>query len=226
MIKAVIFDFDGLIIDTETAWYEAFRDALNFYQAELPLVEFAKCIGTDDTVLYEYFRKQLGERCNTEEIKSRASEIHKEKMSAVQAREGVKEYLQEAKRSGYKIALASSSSREWVTHFLGELSLLSYFEVIVTRDDVEKVKPAPDLYFRALDDLNIEAGEAVVFEDSLNGLNAAVAAGLKCVIVPNPVTETLNFEKHVLRLKSMAEKSLIDVIRHLEEQENSMRINQ
>ncbi|WP_423410719.1 HAD family hydrolase [Heyndrickxia sp. MSNUG] len=220
-MKAIIFDFDGLIIDTETAWYEAFKESLNFYQAELPLEEFAKCIGTDDTVLYEYFRKQLGESCNTEEIKSRAYKIHKEKMAAVQAREGVKEYLQEAKRSGYKIALASSSSREWVTHFLGELSLLSYFEVIVTRDDVEKVKPAPDLYLKALNDLNIMAGEAIVFEDSLNGLNAAVAAGLKCVIVPNQVTETLNFEKHALRLKSMAEKSLVDVIRHIEEQDNS-----
>lgn len=225
MIKAIIFDFDGLIIDTETAWYEAFKESLNFHQAELPLEEFAKCIGTDDTVLYEYFRKQLGESCNTEEIKSRAYEIHKEKMAAVQAREGVKEYLQEAKRSGYKIALASSSSREWVNHFLGKLSLLSYFEVIVTRDDVEKVKPAPDLYLKALNDLNIEAGEAIVFEDSLNGLNAAVAAGLKCVIVPNQVTETLNFEKHVLRLNSMAEKSLVDVIGYIEDQDNRMRIH-
>jgi len=217
MISAIIFDFDGLIIDTETAWYEAFKEALNFYQAELPLEEFAKCIGTDDTVLYAYLKEQLGESCNTEEIKTRAYGIHKEKMAAAQAREGVKEYLDEAKSSGYKIALASSSSREWVTHFLGELGLLNYFEVIVTRDDVEKVKPAPDLYLKAVDALNIEPAEAIAFEDSLNGLNAAVAAGLKCVIVPNPVTESLAFDKHALRLKSMAEKRLVDVIRHIED---------
>lgn len=216
MIKGIIFDFDGLIIDTETAWYEAFREAMNFYKGDLPLSEFAKCIGTDDTVLYAYFKEQLGEDCDLEDIKNRASAIHKGKMEAAQAREGVKEYLQEAKELGLKIGLASSSSREWITHFLTELNLLDYFEVLVTRDDVEKVKPAPDLYAKAIRGLNIQADEAVAFEDSLNGLTAAVAAGLKCVIVPNPVTEALLFESHTLRLKSMADMSLADVIQHIE----------
>jgi putative hydrolase of the HAD superfamily len=217
MIKAIIFDFDGLIIDTETAWYEAFKESINFYKADLPLSEFAKCIGTDDAVLYDYFREQLGENCDLEDIKNRAYAIHKVKMEAAQAREGVKEYLQEAKELGLKIGLASSSSREWITHFLTELKLLNYFEVLVTKDDVKKVKPAPDLYAKAIRELNIEANEAVAFEDSLNGLTAAVAAGLKCVIVPNPVTEALLFEKHALRLKSMGEKSLSEVIKQIEE---------
>jgi putative hydrolase of the HAD superfamily len=216
IIKAIIFDFDGLIIDTETAWYEAYKEALGFYNADLPLDEFAKCIGTHDTVLFEYFKSQLGESCNVQEIESRASDIHRVKMATVQAREGVKEYLEEAKSSGYRIALASSSSREWVTHFLGELGLLEYFESITTRDDVENVKPAPDLYLKAVKRLNISPSEAIAFEDSLNGLNAAVAAGLKCVIVPNPVTESLTFEKHEIRLKSMAERSLAEVIKHIE----------
>lgn len=221
MISAIIFDFDGLIIDTETAWYEAFKEAMNFYQADLPLSEFAKCIGTDDTALYAFFTEKLGERCNLDDIKLKASSIHKIKMVEAKAREGVKEYLDEAKALGLKIGLASSSSREWVTHFLGELELLNYFEVIVTRDDVEKVKPAPDLYIRALNDLKIDSKHAIAFEDSLNGLTAAVAAGLKCIIVPNPVTEQLIFEKHTLRLKSMAEKSLAEVISHIEDSDTS-----
>jgi putative hydrolase of the HAD superfamily len=218
MISAIIFDFDGLIIDTETAWYEAFKEAMNFYQADLPLSEFAKCIGTDDTALYAFITETLGERCDLADIKERANSIHKIKMVEAKAREGVQAYLDEAKALGLKIGLASSSSREWVTHFLGELGLLNYFEVIVTRDDVEKVKPAPDLYSKAVTDLKIDAKNAIAFEDSLNGLTAAVAAGLKCIIVPNPVTEALIFEKHVLRLKSMAEKSLVDVIRDLEDE--------
>lgn len=225
MIKAIIFDFDGLIIDTETAWYESFKEALNFYQAELPLEEFAKCIGTEDTELYAYFKKQLGESCNIEEIKGRAYEIHKEKMTSVQAREGVNDYLEEAKELGLRIGLASSSSREWILHFLGELGLLNYFEVIVTRDDVEKVKPAPDLYVKAANQLSISPGEAIAFEDSLNGLTAAVAAGLTCVIVPNPVTETLLFKDHAMRLKSMAEISLRDVINQIEERPDNKFAN-
>lgn len=212
MVKGVIFDFDGLIIDTETAWYEAYKDTLKSYDIDLPLNEFAKCIGTHDTVLFDYFRSQLGESCDIEEIEERARELHKIKMAQVQAREGVKEYLEEARSSGMKIALASSSTREWVTYFLGKLDLLHYFEAIVTRDDVEKVKPAPDLYVKAMARLGIEPAEALAFEDSLNGLNAAVAAGLKCVIVPNPVTEALLFENYHFRLKSMAERSLGEVV--------------
>lgn len=216
LIKAIIFDFDGLIIDTETAWYEAYKETMNFYKCDLPLEQFAKCIGTDETVLYEFFKEQLGDTCNIEEIEARAKSLHKLKMKIPQAREGVRDYLEEARKFGYKIALASSSSREWVTHYLEELGLLNYFEVIITSDDVKKVKPAPDLYLKAINALNISPAEALAFEDSLNGLQSAVTAGLMCVIVPNPVTESLAFEKYELRLKSMEEKSLIDVIKLIE----------
>ncbi|KAB7671248.1 HAD family hydrolase [Bacillus sp. B1-b2] len=217
MIKAVIFDFDGLILDTETAWYESYKEALQTYQCELPLEYFVKCVGTDNTELHHYFQEQLGERCNIEDIESRAKNIHIDKMKKPIAREGVKDYLEEAQKYGYKIALASSSDRKWITDFLNKLSLIHYFEVIVTGDDVERVKPAPDLYLEAINQLNLQANEAVAFEDSLNGLQAATSAGLKCVIVPNPVTENLPFETHQLRLPSMSEKRLNDVIQYIEQ---------
>jgi putative hydrolase of the HAD superfamily len=72
MIKAVIFDFDGLILDTETVWYEAYKETMAFYESDLPLEHFVTCIGTDNTELNQYFKDQLGERCNIEEIESRA----------------------------------------------------------------------------------------------------------------------------------------------------------
>jgi putative hydrolase of the HAD superfamily len=216
LIKAVIFDFDGLILDTETAWYEAYKETMGFYKSDLPLEQFVKCIGTDDTELHQFFKKQLGESYNIEEIEARAKNLHKIKMKTTQAREGVKDYLEEAKKIGYKIALASSSTKNWVTHYLGELELLNYFEVIITGDDVDKVKPAPDLYLKTIEVLNIHSTEAVTFEDSLNGLQSALNAGLKCVIVPNPVTEDLVFKNHHLRLKSMVEMSLTDVIKLIE----------
>ncbi|MED0702677.1 MULTISPECIES: HAD family hydrolase [Aeribacillus] len=217
LIKAIIFDFDGLIIDTETPWFEAYKETLGYYNVDLPLEHYVKSVGSDNTVLYEFFKQQLGESCNIEEIDAKAESIYKEKMKAPQAREGVKDYLQEANDLGYKIAIASSSTREWVTHYLDELGVLNYFNTIITQDDVEKVKPAPDLYLKAVDALNISSNEALAFEDSLNGLQAALAAGLKCVIVPNPVTESLPFENYDLRLQSMAEKSLSDVIKLIEQ---------
>lgn len=217
MIKAIIFDFDGLIIDTETPWFEAYKETLGYYNVDLPLEHYVKSVGSDNTVLYEFFKQQLGESCNIEEIDTKAESIYKEKMKTPQAREGVKDYLQEANDLGYKIAIASSSTREWVTHYLDELGVLNYFNTIITQDDVEKVKPAPDLYLKAVDALNISSNEALAFEDSLNGLQAALAAGLKCVIVPNPVTKSLPFENYDLRLQSMAEKSLSDVIKLIEQ---------
>jgi putative hydrolase of the HAD superfamily len=217
LIKAIIFDFDGLIIDTETPWFEAYKETLGYYNVDLPLEHYVKSVGSDNTVLYEFFKQQLGESCNIEEIDAKAESIYKEKMKTPQAREGVKDYLQEANDLGYKIAIASSSTREWVTHYLDELGVLNYFNTIITQDDVEKVKPAPDLYLKAVDALNISSNEALAFEDSLNGLQAALAAGLKCVIVPNPVTKSLPFENYDLRLQSMAEKSLSDVIKLIEQ---------
>lgn len=217
MIKAIIFDFDGLIIDTESVWYESYKETLKSYQFDLPLAQFGECIGSDETVLSNYFKKNLGESCNVDEIETRAYDIYKTKMNFPEARIGVLDYLQEASEMGYKIGLASSSSKEWVTNYLDELGLLKFFEVIVTRDDVKKVKPAPDLYLKAINDLNIDPPEAIAFEDSLNGSIAAMTAGLNCVIVPNPVTELSPFENYSLRLTSMSEKSLSEVIKLVEQ---------
>ncbi|MFA2690114.1 HAD family hydrolase [Bacillus mycoides] len=214
-MKAIIFDFDGLIVDTETIWFHSFRDAVREYGGELPLGEFAKCIGTTDEVLYAYLKEQLKEKFNEHALKGKVTTLHKEKMKIPKARDGVKEYLEEAKELGLKIALASSSSREWVVRFLEELQIRDYFEVIKTREDVEKVKPDPALYKVTIEELEIEPSEAVVFEDSLNGLKAAVAAGLKCVVVPNDVTRNLQFENDHLRIESMKEKSLKEVLQHI-----------
>jgi putative hydrolase of the HAD superfamily len=216
VIKAIIFDFDGLIIDTESVWYEAYKETLLSYEFDLPLAEFGECIGSDETILSTYFKKQLGDSCNVEEIENRALELYKTKMINPKPRDGVINYLNEASEKGYKIGLASSSSREWVTQYLDELDLLRFFEVIVTRDDVKTVKPAPDLYLKAIKDLNIKSSEALAFEDSLNGSIAAITAGLKCVIVPNSVTELSIFNNYDLRLKAMTESSLSDVIKLIE----------
>ena len=125
-------------------------------------------------------------------------------------------FSREAKSMGLKIGLATSSNREWVTLFLKELNLLEYFDVIQTRDDVEKVKPDPALYRNVINYFGIDPSEAIAFEDSANGAKAAVAAGLKCVIVPNKITENLTFDHYDRRLTSMKEKELSEVIREVE----------
>lgn len=208
----MIFDFDGLIIDTETIWYEAFKDALLQFEVDLTIEQFSLVIGTDDTVLDQYILDNIKKSSTIIEVKELAKILFEEKIGQPLLRDGVEDYLIAAKEAGLKIGLASSSKRSWVESYLTQLGILSYFEVIKTRDDVTMVKPDPELYLQAVNSLGVRPKEAIAFEDSLNGLKAARAAGLKCVIFPNPVTSHLAFEDYSLRFSSMAERSLLDIL--------------
>ncbi|WP_339179561.1 HAD-IA family hydrolase [Oceanobacillus sp. FSL W7-1293] len=216
MIKAAIFDFDGLILDTETAWFDAYREVLhNQFQFDLPLEEFVKCVGSDDTVLFSYLQKELDYQLNTGSIRNEARKLHSQYVSDAKAREGVVDYLRDAKNEGLTVSLATSSTTKWATTHLTNLNLLSYFDFLVTQDMVKRVKPAPDIFLKTLEKLDLEAHEAVVFEDSLNGLVAAQEVKLPTVIIPNPVTAALPFENYHLKLNSMTDMSLHEILKSL-----------
>jgi putative hydrolase of the HAD superfamily len=215
MIKAVVFDFDGLIIDTETVWYEAFKEVLQAYNVEYPLEEFVKVIGTHDALLNQFLEAKVG-LAETAVVRKLAKESYLVKIQTSEIRDGVKDYLAAAQELGLKIGLASSSNRAWVEGYLKQLGIFDYFEVIKTGDQVEKVKPDPALYIKAIEELGVAADEAIAFEDSSNGAKAAKAAGLHCVIVPNEVTKSIIFDQYDLRIHSMSEMSLQDVIEYLE----------
>ncbi|ULT56668.1 HAD-IA family hydrolase [Neobacillus drentensis] len=212
MMKAVVFDFDGLIIDTETVWYDSFKEVLGRYNVEFPLEIFLPCVGTKGTIIDEYIEGKLGNNVTVKEVRQLVRECHREKIIDLEVREGVRDYLTQAKELGLKIGLATSSDREWIDHFLKKLDLLHFFDVIKTGDDVKKVKPDPEVYLQCLDALDVRSNEVVAFEDSNNGAKAAKAAGVTCVIVPNPITAKLTFHDYDLRIESMAGQSLIDVI--------------
>ena len=217
MIKGVIFDFDGLIVDTETTWYKAFKEVFyENYQMDLDLVGYSECIGTGNEVLYSYFRKIAGESVECELLEQLAAAKYESMMRAPVLREGVKDYLNEAKQYNLKIALASSSSKQWVQNYLEQLNIIDYFEVINTKDDVNNIKPDPELYVKTLKDLDLTKKEAVVFEDSINGLSAAKQAGICCVIVPNTVTRNLKFENYDERIDSMAQITLSRLLKKIE----------
>ncbi|QUG43708.1 HAD family hydrolase [Psychrobacillus sp. INOP01] len=216
-MKGVIFDFDGLIVDTETTWYEAFKKVFwESHQIDLDLKGYSQCIGTGNDVLYRYFRELAGESVNCELLEEHAALRYENMMKAPVLREGVKEYLDEAKQHNLKIALASSSSKKWVRTYLVQLNIMDYFEVINTKDDVSNIKPHPELYNKTLMDLDLSPQETIVFEDSLNGLSAAKQAGIRCVIVPNSVTRNLKFENFDDRIDSMTEISLSELLKKIE----------
>ena len=198
MMKAIVFDFDGTIIDTETPWYYALREAYSDYGEELSLEQYSLCIGTNLNTFnpYEYLITEKGLPINRDDFRAKIRNDHAALMSKQQIREGVLDYLRQAKEAGLRIGLASSSSRAWIDRHLDELGIRDYFEVIMTADDVTNVKPDPELYLKALEALGVVPEEAVAIEDSPNGARAAAAAGMSCIVVPNELTALLTFDKN------------------------------
>ncbi|QGQ95342.1 HAD family hydrolase [Paenibacillus psychroresistens] len=213
-IKAVIFDFDGLILDTESNEYHAHSEIFKQLGVELPIAEWGKCIGTDASAfdVYAYLEELVGKPVDRETLKKNRHDLFTKRMSLEGVRPGVREYLQSAQALDLRIGLASSSSFAWVSGYLEIHKLAHYFETIRTREDVVKVKPSPELYQKALEDLGVLPSEAIAFEDSPNGSLAAKRAGMYCVIVPNSITGSLVFGETDLRLDSMEQMSLSEVI--------------
>lgn len=214
MIKALVFDFDGTIIDTETAWYIAFRDAYKEHGVDLTLEIYSQCIGTSLKTFnpYEYLITDLNLPIDREAFRESVQLQHAALMNKEVVRPGIQNYLDEARKAGLKLAVASSSKREWVEQHLEQLKLKDYFEVIRTADDVANVKPDPELYNQALEALGVTADEAVAIEDSPNGARAAAAAGMHCVVISNTITGTLEFDMPHQRLSCLTDLTFNDLI--------------
>ncbi|MCV9887282.1 HAD family hydrolase [Metabacillus halosaccharovorans] len=217
MIKAVIFDFDGLILDTETHEYEVLCEIFREHECELPLEVWGKLIGTkSDFNPYTYLEEQAKRKIDHAELKLVEKDRFNKRIQEEKARPGVIEYLDAAKELGLKVGLASSSNYEWVSSHLSRLNLLDRFECIRTSDYVEHVKPDPALYLEAAKCLGVKPEECIAFEDSANGALAAKRAGMKCVTVPNTVTKGLEFCEVDHRVESMAQMELKELLMFLD----------
>lgn len=214
VIQAVVFDFDGLIVDTETPEFESFQEMYRQHGCELTLDIWGQCIGTGPEAFnpYDDLEARIDRASDREAARQRHKMTYEEKMRHADVRPGVRAYLQEAKELGLRVGLASSSSRAWVTGYLERFGLLPWFDCIRTSDDVTKVKPDPELYRKTLEGLGVRPEAAVAFEDSPNGALAAKRAGMWCVIVPNSVTAKLQFGEYDQRLSSMEELPLRELI--------------
>jgi HAD superfamily hydrolase (TIGR01509 family) len=212
-IHGLLFDFDGLIVDTETAAYASWQALYNEHGQELPLERWAVVIGTIggfDPV--EHLEELVGP-IERERVLERRRAHELSLVEAEQLRPGVAGYLAEARRLGLRRAIVSSASRAWIDSHLRRLEQLAGWDAIVTADhDVERAKPRPTLYLEALGLLGLDPGEAVAFEDSPNGVRAAVAARIRCVAVPNSVTAKLGLDEADLVLDSMASLPLVDLL--------------
>ena len=216
MITALIFDFDGLIIDTETPVLQSWQELYTEYNVELPLEEWLTCIGadyTEDTFQpYTYLERALGHSLDWETITPRRYRRELELAHAQPLLPGVMDYISGARQRGLKLGVASSSSCEWVVGHLERLGLAPYFDAVRCADHVTALKPDPALYIEALAALGVPAAEAIALEDSANGVLAARRAGLFCVAVPNALTRHMDFSQADLRVESLAALPLDDLL--------------
>lgn len=214
-MKALIFDFDGLIVDTEGPDYISWQEVYRQHGEELPLEMWSKVIGGDSSLGFEphdYLEELIGKPVNRETIWVNRRKSYLEQLEAQPVLPGVRTYLKEAQSLGLKLAVASSSPRSWVEGHLIRIGLNDFFDVICTSDDVEKVKPDPALFTLAAQKLAVNPHEAIVFEDSRNGMIAAKQAGMYVVVVPNPLTKNMDFDQADLILESLAELPLKELL--------------
>lgn len=185
--RAVIFDMDGLLLDTETLWHAAEVELFARHGDEFTWDDKLAVIGTNRAITAEYFRSRLGgtpER-GLELVDEMIELMHVRVQEAVEARPGAIELMSRLRElDGMRIGLASNSPRFLVDAALESAGMTDAFDVIVTSDDVEHAKPEPDIYLLACQRLGVDPAEAVALEDSASGVQAAKAAGLTCIGVP------------------------------------------
>lgn len=218
MIKALVFDFDGLILETEGPVYQSWVDLYASYGLKLSLSDWLTTIGTQEADFNpaHELERLVSKRLDWDEIEPRRKALEFALLQAESPLPGVVDYLVEARQMGLSIGLASSSSSNWVRGHLTRLGLLDYFDSLRTRDHVELTKPDPALYLAVLEDLGVPANQALAIEDSPNGIRAAKQAGMRCVAVPNPLTRMLDLSEADLCLDSLNALNLRDLLRRLD----------
>lgn len=192
---AVFFDFDGILVDTEWAIYEAWLETFRREGYDLPLALYTRCIGSDfDTWSPKTYLEELtGSSFDWEQMDKDRQVVIRAALEEQGPIEGVVDLLKEIQRRGIKLAVVSSSSHSWVDWWLERLEIDGFFKEVICRGDAPRIKPAPDLYLAAAKKLGVDPRKCLVIEDSLNGLFSASAAGMKTWIVPNRVTSALDF---------------------------------
>lgn len=210
-IRALIFDFDGLIVDTESVGYQTWKELYSQHGHELPVETYAQAIGTEFNDLYDPRRDLdalVGRSLLWDEIEILRRERETELKATLVTLPGVVDRLKEAQELGIPCAVASSSPLSWVGWWIDHLELRPYFHHLTTVDDTGKVKPDPSLFLHAAGKMEMEPENILIFEDSLNGLRAAKSAGMRCIVIPGPMTQHLEFDGAFQRVPSLADVSL------------------
>ena len=194
MLKALIIDFDGTMIDSESLWHKAYDMWLKEHHGhEFPLELFIRNAGSDGREVFAELERRIGHSVQWKEMQDWSCQQVHRWADMLDPMPGVVEMIRTAKERGLKISTGTSSRAFRVIAQLERLELMQYFDALSTVDLVEHAKPHPDIFLKAAELLGVEPQECLVIEDSANGVLAATRAGMRCLIVPNDITRSMDF---------------------------------
>ncbi|MGN0377729.1 MAG: HAD family hydrolase [Suilimivivens sp.] len=215
--KAVIFDMDGVIFDSERLVMEGWLEVARKYGIDGIEEVFGRCIGVNAQATRQIVLEYYGEDFPYEAYKKETSALFHARYGngKLPMKPGVKELLSYLKEAGYLIGLASSTRQAVVEQEIRDAGLFCYFDKLVCGDMLKKSKPEPDIYLMACEQLSVKPKEAVAIEDSYNGIRSASRAGLTAVMVPDMVQP----DEEMKNLAHMICKDLFEVKNWIEKNE-------
>lgn len=213
MIKAVIFDMDGTMIDTERIKENGWKYAGKCLEIEIDDEILNQIRGTNKKYIREIFSKKFN-TINFEELYQLREKFIEENIetNGIKMKKGLMVILNFLKDNNYKIAVASSSHEKTIKKYLEKMNILEYFDVIVGGDMVENGKPDPEIYLKSIDLLKIPKEQCIGVEDSINGILSVYNAGIKPVMIPDLEQPTEKI-KNILYMKLDSLDEIIEVIK-------------
>lgn len=205
--KAVVFDMDGVIFDSERLVIACWKVIADKYEVQEIEVVCRECLGVNATETKQKFLNHYGQDFPYDAYKSEMSKLYHDKYDGgrLPMKKGVTELLQYLKEAGVKVALASSTRRAVVEQELTDAGIIKYFDVVIGGDMVTRSKPEPDIFLKACEELGVSPEEAFAIEDSYNGIRAAAAGKLRPLMVPDLMESTEE-------MKELAEQIFADLL--------------
>jgi beta-phosphoglucomutase family hydrolase len=214
-INAVIFDMDGVLVDSEPIYFEIENHLFSYFHVEVSKKQHEAFVGISIEDMWDKLIKDNNLKYSKESIVEHHKKYvinHMENLAQLSLTKNVEELLEDLKEKDIKIGLASSSPKQLINIILSKLHIKNYFEVIVSGDEVEKSKPYPEIFLKTAKLLGVEPKKCVVIEDSSNGVKAANNAGMKCIGFLNVNSGKQNLENADMIIREFPRKSLyIDI---------------
>jgi len=209
--RAVIFDMDGVLIDTVVIHWKLYNQLLAEYRVHIDDSELSALVGMSLDEQLPIINKKYNAEIRAKEFIQKAEELKETALSELEPKEGVVELLGQLRRAEVVTAVGTSSSSVAAKRQLAQIEVLDFFETIIGREDIEHHKPAPDVYLKAAESINVLAENCIVVEDAPNGITAAKKAGMKSIGVCSSYVKASELEGANLVVKTLANVHIDDV---------------